>query len=145
MGIEYDDSFLQSNDPTAPINNPSLLCPEDRENTPSTGFARSFRVNALDYWRDVSSDYGVFSRAKSRELSQIKSGTVILMEDHTFQNYKYQGMTWYSNISVQADYEGMTTDHMKNKFNFLFEDGHVTGGVKGILMENNKELLRAVD
>lgn len=145
MGVEYDDSFLQSNDSTAPINNPSLLCPEDKEITPSTGFARSFRVNAMDYWLDQNSNFGVFSRAKSRDLSHIKSGTVILMEDHTYQNFKYQGMTWYSNISVQADYDGMTTSHMRNKFNFLYEDGHVEGGLKSILMMDARELLRAVD
>ena len=123
----------------------SLLCPEDKEITRSTGFARSFRVNAMDYWLDQNSNFGVFSRAKSRDLSHIKSGTVILMEDHTYQNFKYQGMTWYSNISVQADYDGMSTDHMRNKFNFLYEDGHVEGGLKSILMMNARELLRAVD
>ena len=146
MGLDFDESFIASNDPVAPINNPALLCPEDNSAKPNQGFARSYIANGWGYWFNKNSDYGMISRDRGRSLSTVKSMTVLAMESHHGEsNFKYQGVSWYSTLAQNADYDIMYSYHYKNKYNFLYEDGHVEANNKTDLMLNSQELLQAID
>ena len=107
-------------------------------------------VNSFEYFGSASSFqnsiYGVISTLTSRPLDTIKSNTVILMENHHDKNnIKYQGLSWMSALGNNGDYTDMYTYHWKSLYNFLYEDGHVEGNMKSTLMQDNKELLRAID
>jgi prepilin-type N-terminal cleavage/methylation domain-containing protein len=145
MGIDYSADFLASNGEIAPINNASLLCPEDDNISPTQGFARSYQVNGYQSWSNLASNYGVFGNVSSRTISQIKTKTVILMDAHAENSDKHQGCSWFSAIAGDGNFDELFSFHLKSRYNFLYEDGHVATNKKNDLMLNNKALLQAIE
>ena len=110
LGVDYGSAYITSNSPNAPVSNPVLLYPEDQSTPPPSGFARSYQINAWELWYDVNlaTDYGVFSRYKSRKLMELKTKTVLLVESHNAQStYKYQGASWNSALGNNNDFNDM--------------------------------------
>ena len=144
-GVHFTEAEISSNNWVAPRNNPLLFCPQDpyKKATSNIGFARSYVTSSVEYWHSSASDYGVIGSAWSRRLANIQSAALLLTEDHRNHDYKIQGSSWASAMGDWSWPNAIKSTHPREKFNYLYIDGHVENLEADEISRDNYEILKS--
>lgn len=104
---------------------PSQSNPVSNLKDGGSGIRRSYGINNWDTWGGLTNDRGIFSRYKSRRLSQISTASQTILMSEFDHAGGVLGCTWWSAYANSTWYKDpVTTFHAPDRINALFVDGH---------------------